>query len=182
MSFFWSFSTIGGGIEGRLTCWPIEPGSVVITIQDGINDKTIVDDGDGTFSGDGHGTIDYDYGFIEIEPSTPYPVSGTDILADYTPVEGGCVDDCGRCATHYIKLDITPGTISGSDDFTLSDAWRRLFEKIRRDILPIHVEILHETFSESYLVSIGYRFDATPADEEVVDATGLRPLWDDTSW
>ena len=182
MSFYWSFSTTGGAIEGRLSCWPVSVGSVVIYAQDGINDKTLTDNGDGTLGGDGFGTVDYDYGYVAFEFSLPAVTPGTEIKADYTPVEGGCAEDCGRCATHYVRLDITPSTISGSDEFTITDAWKRLLEKIRRDILPIHVEILHEVFEEYLVVSVGSRFDIIPADDEALDSEGLRPLWDDTSW
>jgi len=182
MSFTWSFWTTGNSMEARLACWPVEPGTAVITVTDGIISKTLTDNGDGTLSGDGTGTIDYDYGFLGIDFSLPMPVSGSEVKADYDPVEGGCADDCGACATHYIRLDIVPDTISGSDQFTITDAWRRLFEKIRRDILPIHVEILNEILAETFVVQIGYRFDLTPADEETLDSIGLRPLWDDTSW
>ena len=182
MSFYWSFWTSGTSLVARLECWPIEPGSLVITAQDGLNDKELTDNGDGTLSGDGSGTINYDYGFIGIDFTTPLPVSGTEIKATYDSVEGGCADNCGRCATHYLKLDVTPGTISGSDEFTIADAWSRLFTKIERDIKPIHVEIIYDTFSEEYVLSIGYRFDHIPADEETLDDSGLHLVWDDTSW
>lgn len=182
MPFEWSFWTSGTSLTARLACWPIEPGSLVITTTDGIITNVIIDNGDGTLGGDGVGTVDYDYGFVGVDFSPPIPASGSEVKADYDPVEGGCADDCGKCATHYIRLDIVPTTISGSEQFTITDAWRRLFEKIRRDILPIHVEILNLVLSEYFLVSVGYRFDIIPADEEPLDGVGLRALWDDTSW
>lgn len=183
MSFYWSFSVSSGTLlSGQLSCAPIEPGSVVISIADGINDKTITDNGDGTFGGDGSGTIDYDTGFFEMDVFLPLPVSGTDVKADYIPVEGGCVTDCAKCATHYVKLDITTAGISGSNPFTIADAWQRLFEKIERDILPIHVEIKYDESREYFLVNVGSRFDNIPGDEQALDGVNLRPLFDDTSW
>ena len=182
MSIEWSFWTSGTSLVARLACWPIVPGSLRVTIDDGVVSKSIVDDGDGTLSGDGGGTIDYDYGYVGLDISTPLPESGTNILAKYEPVEGGCAEDCSRCATHYLRLDITPGTITGSDDFTIADAWERLFEKINRDVKPIHVEILPEQFDESFIVSIAFRFDIIPADEEIVDTGGFHSIFDDTSW
>lgn len=182
MSFYWSFSTSGASMEGRLACWPIVPGTLRLEVTDGVVTKTLVDNGDGTLSGDGSGIIDYSYGFVGADFQTPLPASGSDILADYEPVEGGCASDCGKCATHYLRLDITPGTISGSDDFTLSDAWQRLFVKLRRDVKPIHVEFLPESFEESFVVSIHYRLDIVPGDEETLDTSGLHTMFDDTSW
>lgn len=182
MPFVWSFSTYGAPIAGRLSCWPIVPGSITIRSTDGPITKILTDNGDGTLSGDGGGLVDYDYGWIELDFTTPLPSSGTEILADYEPAEGGCVSDCAKCATHYLRLDITPGTISGSDEFTLSDAWSRLFKKLRRDVKPIHVEFLSEFFEEYFLVSIGFRFDIIPSDEEVMDTAGFHTEFDDTSW
>jgi len=182
MSFYWSFGVTSYSIQGRLACWPVKPGSVIITALDGINDKTLVDDGAGLLTGDGAGRVDYDYGHVSFDFSGTLPTSGTPVKADYTPVEGGCADDCGACKTHYIRLDITPASISGSSEYTIADAWSRLFEKIRRDILPIHVEIKSILISESFTMSIGYRFDLNAADAYPVDSVGLRPLLDDTSW
>jgi len=184
MPFIWSFSTGGASILGRLNCWPIEPSSVRVEVDDGdpLHRKVLVDDGDGKLSGDGLGEIDYDYGFIAMDFSVPLPDAGTEIQVSYDPVEGGCSEDCGKCATHLVRLDITAGTISGSDAFTIADAWRRLFEKIERDILPIHVEIINDILSESYVLPIGYRFDIVPGDTEILDTSGLHLMWDDTSW
>lgn len=182
MSFYWSFETGGAELIGRLACWPIVPGSLVVTAIDGLNDKALTDNGDGTLSGDGSGTVDYDYGHVSIIFSTPLPVSSTQIKADYDPVEGGCAEDCGKCKTHYVRLDISPAAISGQSELSIQDAWARLFHKIERDILPIHVEILFLLLSESYVMSIGYRHDIIPGDSEPLDTIGLRPLLDDTSW
>jgi hypothetical protein len=154
----------------------------VVTAKDGINDKEIVDDGAGNLSGDGLGRIDYDYGFIEIDFTSPSPVSGTQVEASYDSVEGGCAEDCSRCATHYVELDVTPGTISGSSGFTIVDAWRRLFEKLERDVKPIHVEFWNDVFSEYLRVNIGARFDIIPGDEVPLDTHLLRPILDDSSW
>ena len=145
MAFYWSFNTLDSSIYGRLNCWPVLPGSV--TIKCGEN-HTLEDQGDGTLYGDGEGIVDYNYGFVIINFIAPYPDVGTDVTANYTPVEGGCSEsDCGRCASHYIELDVTAATISGSEDYTLLDAWRRLFEKIKRDIKPIHIELFERIFN-----------------------------------
>jgi len=166
----------------RVACWPIEVGSLVITCNDGINDKTVTDNGDGTLGGDGSGTVDHDYGFISVEFSATEPVTGTPIEADYTPVEGGCAEDCDKCKTHRLLLQITPGSISGQTQINISDAWERLFTKINRDIKPIHVEFITEDYAESYQLSIGSRFDVIPADAEDLDNDGFHVLLDDTSW
>jgi len=182
MSFYWSFWTSGSSLLARVSCFPAVPGSIRIEAIDGINDKVLTDDGDGNLVGDGVGVVDYDYGFIGVDFSLPMPVTGTEVKASYESVEGGCVADCEKCPTHYVKLDITPGAISGSSDFTLADAWRRLFEKIRRDILPIHVEILPDIVEEEYVASAGYRFDLIPADDYPLDVSGLHTTFDDTTW
>lgn len=182
MSFYWSFWTSGTSFVARLYCWPVVPGSVEIKSDDGIIQKVLTDNGDGTFSGDGTGAIDYSTGIVSCDFTTPLPVSGTPVLADYRPVEGGCYDDCGGCATHYLELDITPAAISGQSDLTLSDAWKRLFEKINRDIKPIHVEFYTEAFEEVFDVDISHRYDRVEADVESLDTSGLRVVFDDTSW
>jgi len=165
-------------VSGRFQCWPIEPNSIRITCDT----KVVTDDGDGSFTGDGTGTIDYDYGFFELEFSAPPPATGTDILAAYEPVEGGCADDCNKCKTHFLRLDITPGSISGQSQISISDAWTRLFTKINRDVKPIHVEFVTEDYEESYALSIGSRFDIIPGDEQPLDSEGFRVILDDTSW
>lgn len=166
----------------RAACWPIVPGSLTITCNDGINDKTVTDNGDGTLGGDGAGTVDYDYGHISVDFSNPEPVSGTPIEVDYVPVEGGCADDCDKCKTHRLLLEITPGSISGQSQIAISDAWQRLFTKINRDIKPIHVEFITQDYEESYDLSIGHRFDVIPGDDEPLDSEGLHVVLDDTSW
>jgi len=194
MSFYWSFFTTGSSIRGRVNCWPIEPGSLTITADDGSISKEINDNGDGTLGGPGGtGVVNYGWGTFGLDFSDPVPAEGTPILASYTPVEGGCNEDCDKCATHYIRLDVVPASIlsiSGSDEFTIQDAWRRLFEKIRRDILPIHLEILAETFEEEFILKVGHRFDMIAADVEYLDEaedpeepeSGLKVIFDDSSW
>jgi hypothetical protein len=182
MAFIWEFNTTGDSITGRVACWPIVPGSLRLTIDDGINPKIIDDNGDGTLGNGGTGTIDYSSGYFGVDLTDPQPLTGTDILASYDPVEGGCADDCGKCATHYLRLDVVPDTITGSHDFTIVDACKRLFEKIRRDVKPIHVEILPETFTEYFVLSIGRRFDIIESDEEELDAHGIQIILNDTSW
>lgn len=169
-------------LDIRLLCYPVTPGSVIITINDGINDKTITDDGDGNLSGDASGTVDYSFGFIDGIIDSPLPLEDTEIESTYDSIEGGCASLCGGCVTHYLRLDITPGSISGSDSFTLSDAWARLFEKINRDIKPIHVDLLSDVFEEEFLLNIGYRFDNIESDADIVDESGFRPIADDESW
>jgi hypothetical protein len=178
MPFEWSFLTKGASIIGQLACWPIEPGSLRIEA----GGKVLTDNGDGTLSGDGTGFVAYGYGKVGFDFDLPALPSGTKIYADYSPVEGGCVTDCGKCATHYIQLDITPDTISGSDEFTMQDAWARLLEKIKRDVKPIHVELMTDSYAEHFNVSVGHRFDIIGADEEPLDSDGLRTYFDDTSW
>lgn len=178
MSFYWSFTTLGlTYFNGRLACWPIKPNSVRIVAGSNV----LVDDGNGNFTGDGVGTIDYDYGFFSLAFSS-MPPSGTQIFAFYESVEGGCADDCNKCKTHRLKLDITPGAISGQSQLEISDAWVRLFEKINRDVKPIHVELYVENYEENYNLSIGHRFDIIPSDEEPLDTGGLHTLFDDSSW
>ena len=179
MTFYWTFSTVGGALlSGRFNCWPVEPGSIRITC----GSKVVTDDGDGFFIGDGSGPVDYDYGFFDLEFDPPSPPSGTPVVAAYEPVEGGCVDDCNKCKTHKLRLDITPGSIAGQDQISISDAWTRLFTKINRDVKPIHVEFITEDFVENYQLSIGSKFDVIPADEEPLDTGGIHVLLDDTSW
>jgi len=178
MSFYWSFDTTATVISGQLACWPIEPGTVRIAAGSSV----LTDDGSGSLVGDGFGNIDYDHGFVEIGFNLPAPPSGSEVKANYHPAEGGCADDCGKCATHFILLDIVPGSISGTDWEAETNVWERLFDKIKRDLLPSHVEIFYLTFSESYTVSIGHRFDIIPGDEEPLDSDGLRTIFDDTSW
>jgi hypothetical protein len=148
------------------------------------HERTLTDNGDETLSGDGTGTVDYSYGLITAEfgDSDPEYLDGAVVTVDYGSVEGGCAEDCGSCKTHKLRLDINPDTIAGSDDFTIVDAFNRLIEKIERDIKPIHVVISPEIVTESFVLSIGYRFDVIPADEEVLDTSGFHPLFDDTSW
>ena len=183
MSFTWEFTTGEDAFLQQLSCAPVVPGTLVILCRDGVNDKELSDDGDGNITGDGVGVIDYDTGWVAFDFYSPSPASGTPITADYDPVEGGCTDGgCGKCLTNYVKLSVTPNTISGSDQFTLQDAFNRLFEKIERDILPAHVSILREVIEESYSVNIVYRFDIVPGDEYDLDVSGLHVLLDDTSW
>lgn len=182
MTWEWTFWTTGSSFTARVACWPIVPGTLVITCSDGVISKVVTDDGAGGLTGDGTGTIDYGWGIIECDFTMPVPVSGTPVYANYEPLEGGCADDCGKCATNKIKLDLTPGAITGQGDIAISDAWVRLLSKIRRDVLPIHVELITEEFEEEYMWSIGHRFDVIPADEESVDSAGLRLVWDSTEW
>lgn len=182
MSFTWSFTTGEQSFLTKLACNPVTPGTLVVLCRDGVNDKALADDGDGNISGDGVGAIDYDTGWIAFEFFGPAPASGTPITADYDPVEGGCYDSCGKCLTHYVKLSVTPSTISGSDQFTIQDAFDRLFIKIERDILPAHTEILREVISEAYSDNIVYRFDLVEGDDSSLDTSGLHVLVDDTSW
>ena len=178
----WSDFKTPPAVFTQLQCSPIVPGSLIIVANDGINDKTLTDNGDGELTGDGTGLISYDYGYVGFEFTDPQPSSGTQILADYDSAEGGCYLDCVKCLTNYVKLSVTPGEISGSDQFTIVDAWSRLFEKIKRDILPIHVRIWPELIDEFYSANIVYRFDLVDGDEEVLDTTGLHAILDDSSW
>jgi len=183
MSINWKFSTIGQAFSGRINCWPLKPGTFSITASFGGITKILTDDGNGLLIGDGTGTIDYDYGHFGIDFSVPVPPAGTELKATYEPVEGGCLELCGKCATHYLRLEITPGDISGSDDYTISDAWQRLFVKLERDVKPIHVEFMPEIIGEHLVVNIGRRFDIIPADIEPVDSSlGIMVILDETLW
>lgn len=181
MSFDWGFATGEGVSMMKLRCAPVVPGSVVIFCRDGINDKSISDLGNGQVYGDGIGVIDYELGWVAISFFGVAPVPGTPIIANYDPIEGGCSDSCGKCATSMIKLSVTPGQVSGSDQFTMNDAWSRLFLKIKRDILPIHAEILSEVSEEYYVVSVATRFDTVSADSCELEH-GLHVSLDDVSW
>lgn len=183
MSWTWSFWTTGSSFVARVNCWPIVPGTLRISSDDGVTSLLLIDDGIGNLTGDGSGTVDYSSGVVSCDFSLPLPVSGTPILASYEGVEGGCSDGgCGKCATNKIKLDLVPGAITGQGEIAISDAWVRLLEKIERDVKPIHVEIITESFVETYFWSVGHRFDVIPADEESLDAGGLRLVWDSTEW
>jgi len=184
MSFVWTFTTGSSLLASRLACWPIIPGSIVIIADDGnpAHYKELIDNGDGTLSGDGNGVVDYSYGMIEINFSSPLPDSGTEILANYDSREGGCVDACGKCATNKLRLNLSPGAISGQGDIAVSDAWIRLLDKIQRDVLPYHVELITNEYTETYLWQVGHRFDIIPSDEEPVDSAGLRLVFDSTDW
>lgn len=182
MSWEWTFWTTGTSFTARVACWPIIPGTLTITADDGSISKTVTDDGAGNLVGDAIGTVDYGWGIIECDFTAPLPASGTPVLADYGSTEGGCINDCERCATNKIILDLTPGAISGQGEIAINDAWSRLLDKIRRDVLPIHVELATDEYEEEYIWSVGHRFDVIPADEETVDAAGLRLVFDSTEW
>jgi len=182
MPFEWTFWTTGTSFTAHLTCWPIVPGSLHIYSHDGTNDKDIYDDGDGNLTGDGTGTIDYSYGLINCDFTSPLPVSGTEVFATYDPAEGGCSDICGACPTNKIRVTLTPAAIAGQGDIAIGLAWARLMEKIRRDVLPAHVEILAEMISEYYVSHVGHRFDLIPADVEELDMHGLKVVFDSTEW
>ena len=160
--------------SGKLKYAPVKPGSVRIECESYV----LTDDFDGNLTGDGTGTIDYSYGHIDVYFS-PSPSSGSVVSVNYDPIEGGCNS---RCLTHHIRLDITPGTITGSAEFSILDALTRLFEKIRRDVMPIHVDLLVERSEEYCVLSIGHRFDIIEGDTEPLDEEGIRVVCDDTSW
>lgn len=183
MAFTWSFETGPGTYMVQLHCAPLVPGTLVVLCRDGVNNKELSDNGEGALIGDGIGVIDYETGWMAFDFYAPAPIPGTPVLADYDPVEGGCIaGGCGKCLTSYVKLSVTPNQISGSDQFTIQDAFTRLFEKIERDILPVHVEILRETIEEYYSLNFVYRFDAIPGDTAPLDTSGLHVILDDTSW
>jgi len=172
MPFFWSFHT-AGTYEARLNCWPVEPNSVVITC-DG---KTLTDDGDGNLVGDGDGTIDYSYGLITINFNAPYPTPGSQIIAKYDPVEGGCYLLCNKCATHRIRLEITPGAISGDGEQAIEEHWKKLYKKLFY-VKPKHVEFEPFRYEEEYDVSLGHRFDVIEGDVENLDTNGFHVIID----
>lgn len=183
MPFTWNFETGSSSYLVKLQCAPVVPGTLVILCRDGVNDKELTDDGNGVISGDGIGIIDYDTGWMAFDFYGPSPTTGTPIVADYDPVEGGCITGgCGKCLTSYVRLSVTPNQISGSDQFTIQDAFTRLFTKIERDILPVHVAILRELIEEMYSVNVVYRFDVVSGDVTPLDTSGLHVALDDTSW
>jgi hypothetical protein len=140
-------------IELSMECAPVEPGSVFVYASDDINSAELTDNGDGTLSGDGSGSINYDHGAIFIVLDPPYPAPGTQVLSDYVSVEGGC--DCGdKCFSHKIDLVISPGSISGASEIALGDAWRRMIKKIETYVLPIYVDILIRIIEEEYSVAV----------------------------
>lgn len=182
MTTTWEYYETPPAVLTKVSCAPIEPGTLVVVANDGVNDKTLYDQGDGTLLGDGVGLIHYDQGHVGIEFSNPQPISGTPILADYDSVEGGCPVSCTKCASNYVKLSVTPGTISGAGEFAITNAWDRLFKKIQRDIMPIYVRVMPEVISEFYRVDVVYRFDIVSADGSILDTSGLHAIMDDTSW
>ena len=163
----YSKEDLGGGDSKYkiwLTCNPVEPSSLTLRI----GATTITDDGDGALVGV-TGTIDYGWGFIYIPTITETAAPS----ADYDSEAGGCVSSCGRCLTHRIRLVITPGTIGGQTELTITEAFQRLWDKLRSEVKPVHVEFESLTIADAATVSIGFRYDVIPADEEIVD-TGLR--------
>lgn len=185
MTFTWTFTTGSQSLfVGRLSCWPIIPGTIIITAQDGnpAHDKVLQDNGEGILYGDGEGAIDYSYGLIELDFTIPLPDPGTEIKASYKPREGGCSDSCGKCATNKIQLNLSPASISGQGDLAIADAWQRLFDKIERDVLPYHVELIHDEYRENYIWSLAHRFDIIPGDAEPLDTGGLHLVFDSTDW
>lgn len=175
----------GSFIRGRFRCWPIEPGSVTIIAGDGISYKQVTDDEEGNLIGDGHGIIRYDYGHFQVAFASsvghPLPSPGDKVYASYRPVEGGCYEACSRCLTNKLRLDVSPGSIAGQDSISVADAWARLFDKIRNDVLPIHVELVSDYALESCLVNIGNRFDLIASDEKYLDnGDGLKTEFDAT--
>ena len=180
--FTWSFTTSGEALTARVNCWPIVPGTLTITASDGVETKTFTDDGDGNLIGDGSGTVDYGWGILNIIFSLPVLASGTEIFATYESREGGCYNSCGRCATQKLRLNIVPASISGQGDIVIGEAWNRLMKKIRRDVLPAHVELINEVFEESYIWQIGHRFDIIKSDEEQLDMSGLHSIFDSDEW
>jgi hypothetical protein len=182
MSFEFSFSTMSASFNGKLKCAPVEPGTVEITITDGLITRTLTDNGLGVLVGDGEGVIDYSYGLVEFIVYDPLTENDTPILATYTPIEGGCYDLCSKCPTNKIKLELTPAAIAGQDEISIHDAYARLIKKIQSDVLPFHVEILSDSFSEEYTLEVGRRFDLIPADSIELDKHGMRLILDSGEW
>lgn len=157
----------GGHYEFKiwLNCKPIEPGSLSLTV-----DSTVLtDDGDGNIVGTS-GTIDYGWGYIYLEDFSAS--SSATIRADYDSKVGGCINVCGRCLTHRLRLIITVCDVAGQDEITIEEAFKRMWKKLNKEVKPVHVEFEPIYYFDSGYLSIAYRYDIIPADEVPTD-TGL---------
>lgn len=154
------------GLFKNISIWlknaPIVPGTLEIDI-----DGTILyDDGDGGISGY-VGSIDYGWGYVRINL---FPGSTSSISVNYRSKVGGCIDNGGeKCLTHKLRLIITPGDIAGQDDITISEAFKRLWQKLEDEVRPIHVEFEPIKYIGSGYLSVGNRYDVIPADDVIVD-------------
>lgn len=158
--------------------YPISPGTIRIEFENtvtGIN-FSLTDNGEGDFNDVRvvSSYIDYGWGYIKIRLDD---VIYDFVESDYGSVVGGCPDlPYMRCKTHRIRLRITPGDIAFHDELTITEAFKRLYEKIGAltgsGVVPIHVEIEQLLYSAAGYLSIGHRYDIIPADVEAAD-TGL---------
>jgi hypothetical protein len=149
----------------RLNCSPAAPGTIVLTFRKFSGATfTVTDDGLGGWNGGYAGTIDYGWGYLTLTTLA----TDTYLYSRYESVTGGCVETCGRCLTHRLRLQITPGTIGGQDKLTITDAFQRLYEKLGElsgdGVIPVHVELEQITISDTAYWSLAYRYDIIPAD------------------
>ncbi len=155
------YNEIDPGIFSDIKIWlnnaPVVPGTVSIDI----GGTVLNDDGEGGFSGP-FDSIDYGWGYIRF----PTFAGSTDyVRAEYESKVGGCPNDGGgRCLTHRLRLIITPGDIAGKDELTISEAFKRLWEKLNIEVKPYHVEFEPIVYSDSGYLSIGKRYDIIDAD------------------
>ena len=171
-------SVVAGGdttFTIRVRCYPVEPGELNITLDDGGPAIVITDDGAGGWNAPATGgAIDYGWGYMTLVYPSPTAVFSS---SAYQSVVGGCVNSCDKCKTHRIRLDLIAGDIAGHDELTVADAFERLYRKIgvgrAGGVLPVHVELEQIVFDGAAPWSIGYRYDIIGADAVTVDK-GLR--------
>ncbi len=162
-----------------LKCSPCKPSTFegYVVLSGGGGTVTFQDDGSGIVDVTAplyltQGTIDYGWGYVD------FTLGGTRTevpIVSYTSIVGGC--NCVKCKTNKIQLQITPGTIGGQNELTITEAFQRLYEKLGvnngNGVIPVHVELYQIDANGSMVISIGNRYDILPADDYVVD-TGLR--------
>lgn len=138
----------------------------------------LVDDGNGLLEGDGYGWIDYRTGKYMIWWSIGNV--GDSVWASYQATEGGCCGvGCLACATHRIRLILTPGPLWNTinqNQLSITDAWARLLLKIK-GIIPIHVTIEPIRLTGTWQVEVVALYDIIPADVQPTDTTKLRVYW-----
>lgn len=153
------------GYTGVLHCAPVTVSTVKIYTTLG----AVYDDGVGNLTGQGSGVIDYRTGAFTV--LFDQHEIGLSVMATYKPQEGGC--DCGSCKTHKFRLIVVPGTNIGANQITVSDAFKRLLDKLKT-ITPIHAVWAPIVLSEKLEISVVHHFDQIVGDVEVLDVNGLR--------
>jgi len=151
----------------RFGCAPMALGSLSIVMPDA---TVLLDDVTGQFVGHPESTIDYGWGYATVTiAGIGHPA--TDARGSYDSVEGGCVENCVKCKTHRLRLQVTPGDIGGQNQLTISEAFQRLYKKLGEvsgnGVIPVHVELEQLKTEVSAVLSIGYHYDVLPADSYI---------------